>query len=115
MRAICFANIREELARGRRIDQVLAREAAGDPAHPDGKLGDLDERDEPIEDRRGIYLMHSGINCFPGEIARWASQSKVCSAKTAGLRPNVSRARLALNARSMLTYAWCSPKVALIF
>jgi len=62
IRAVRFANIGEELARGRRIDQVLAREVAGEPVHPDGELGDLDERDKPIEDRRGIDLVHPGIS-----------------------------------------------------
>src|SRR6516162_6560534 len=62
MRAVRLANIGEELARGRRIDQVLAREAAGDPAHPDGELGDLDNRDKTIEDWCCIDLMHSGIS-----------------------------------------------------
>ena len=42
LRAVSVADVCEELARGRRIDQVLAREVAGDPAHPDGKFGDLD-------------------------------------------------------------------------
>lgn len=62
MRAVRFTNIGEKLARGRRVDQVLAREVAGNPAHPDGELGDFDDRDKPIEDPRGIDLMHSGIS-----------------------------------------------------
>src|SRR5438477_12222376 len=54
LRAVSLANIGEQFARGRRVDQVLACKVAGDPAHPDRKLGDLYDRDQPIENRCGI-------------------------------------------------------------
>ena len=61
MRAVGFANTGEERARGRCIDELFAREVAGDPAHPDGELGDLDDCNQSVEDGRGIDPMHSGI------------------------------------------------------
>src|SRR5437762_1028165 len=61
LRAISLLNIGEQFARRRRVDQVLARELAGDLAHGDRKLGDLDHRDQPVENRSGIDLMHASV------------------------------------------------------
>src|SRR5271155_813282 len=61
LRAVCLANIVEQFARRRRVDQVLARKVAGDPAHRDRKLGDLDDGNQPVENRGRINLMHAGV------------------------------------------------------
>ena len=61
LRAVSRANLGEELARRRRIDQVLARKVAGELAHRNRKLGDLDGRDKPVENGGGIDLMHACV------------------------------------------------------
>src|SRR6516165_7251224 len=61
MRAVSLPNIGEQFSRRRRIDQVLARKLAGELAHRDRKLGDLDHRNQTVENRGGIDLMHASV------------------------------------------------------
>src|SRR6516165_9292464 len=61
LRAVSLANIGEEFARRRRVNQVLARKLPGELAHRDRELGDLDHRDQTVENRGGIDLMHASV------------------------------------------------------